>query len=408
MFKQAFLKLNQRFVARRAIPLTFIFLLVVFYDEFVYAVGYSVLPSLRADLGLSYVQIGLLLGLPGVVNTLIEPVLMLLGDTPLRKVLVLGGGMAMALAAFLVAGAQAFPLLLLAEILSFPASGAFVTLSQATLMDLHPGREGPMMARWSLSGSLANFVAPLAMAGGFALGLGWRWAYLCLGVWGGLLAWAVAKRPFPALMRSEQAQPGGTPGAAAVLGELLRGLWDALRNPSLLRWIVLLDLSNLLLDIFTGYAALYFTDVAGLGETQVALVLGLMMLGGLAADAIVIPLLEKFNGRLIVRLSAAVVIPLYVAFLLVPWPSAKIVLVLLVKLCTLGWYSVMEGESFAAVPGRSGTVKAIGSLSGLLVGALIGFLGWFAEQAGLQAMMWLLLAGPLALLLFVPRPVVES
>lgn len=401
MFKQTLLKLNQRFAVRGAIPLTFIFLLVVFYDEFVYAVGYSALPSIRADLGLTYAQIGLLLGLPGVINTFIEPALMLLGDTPLRKVLVLGGGVGMALTAFLIAGAQAFPVLLLAEIATFPSSGAFVTLSQATLIDLNPGREGPMMARWSLSGSLANLIAPLVMAGGFALGWGWRWAYLCLGVWGALLVWVVGRHPASRLVEK---LPQNVP---SMLRELLQGLWEALRNVKLLRWIVLLDLSDLLLDIFTGYAALYFADVAGLGETQVALVLSLMMLAGLASDLIVIPLLEKFNGRTIVHWSAAVVIPFYVAFLLVPWPVVKIVLVLLVKLCTLGWYSVMEGEAFAAAPGRSGTVKAIGSLSGLLVGALIGFLGWFAERFGLQPMMWLLLAGPLALLLFVPRPVVE-
>jgi FSR family fosmidomycin resistance protein-like MFS transporter len=404
MFKQTRLTLVRLFSLRGAIPLTFIFLLVVFYDEFVYAVGYSALPSIRADLGLTYAQVGLLLGLPGIINTFIEPVLMLLGDTPLRKVLILGGGVGMALTALLIAGAQALPLLLLAEILSFPSSGAFVTLSQATLMDLNPGREGPMMARWSLSGSLANLIAPLLVAGGFALGWGWRWAYLCLGVWGAVLVWVVGRRTFPPHPLADSHQ---TMGVFGVLRELLRGLWDTLRNVKLLRWIILLDLSDLLLDIFTGYAALYFADVAGLGEAQVALVLSLMMLASLASDVFIIPLLEKFNGRAIVRLSAVVVIPLYAAFLLVPWPSAKIVLVLLVKLCTLGWYSVMEGEAFAAAPGRSGTVKAIGSLSGLFVGALIGFLGWFAETAGLPTMMWLLLAGPLALALFVPRPVVE-
>jgi MFS transporter, FSR family, fosmidomycin resistance protein len=221
------------------------------------------------------------------------------------------------------------------------------------------------------------------------------------------LVWVVGRRKFSPLPQGEADRAKPDSGVRAVLRELLLGLWDALRNARLLRWIILLDLSDLLLDIFTGYAALYFADVAGLGDAQVALVLSLMMLAGLASDVIIIPLLERFNGRAIVRLSAAVVIPLYTALLLVPWPVVKIALVLLVKLCTLGWYSVMEGEAFAAAPGRSGTVKAIGSLSGLLVGALIGFLGWFAESAGLQAMMWLLLAGPLALVLFVPRPVVE-
>jgi Na+/melibiose symporter-like transporter len=242
------------------------------------------------------------------------------------------------------------------------------------------------------------------VAGGFALGWGWRWAYVCLGVWGAVLVWMVGRQRFPTHPQAENHKRLGVVG---VLRELLCGLWDTLCNAKLLRWIILLDLSDLLLDIFTGYAALYFADVAGLSDAQVALVLSLMMLSSLASDVIAIPLLEKFNGRAIVRLSAAVVIPLYVAFLLAPWPLVKIGLVLLVEFCTMGWYSVMEGEAFAAAPGRSGTVKAIGSLSGLFVGVLIGFLGWFAEAVSLPAMMWLLLAGPLALVLFVPRPVVE-
>jgi FSR family fosmidomycin resistance protein-like MFS transporter len=390
----------RRLIRRGAIPLTFILLFIEFYDEFVYAVGYSVRPALRGDLGLSYAQVGLLLGLPHLINTIIEPVLMLLGDTRLRKWLVLGGGAGMALSALLIAEAQAFPVVLLAEILSFPSSGAFVTLSQATLMDLNPGREPHSMARWSVSGSLANLIAPLLVAGGFALALGWRWAYGFVGIWGLVLTLIIWRRPFP---KQPELQPHQE---TAVFKGLIQGLWKAIRNTRLLRWMVLLEMSDLLLDIFTGYASLYFADVVGLSGAQTAVVLSLMMLAGLAADLALIPLLEKFNGRTIVRLSAAVVVPLYVAFLLVPWPLAKIGLVLALRLATLGWYPVMEGEAYASVPGRSGTVKAISSLSGLAAGALIWFLGWFAGQAGLQTAMWLLLAGPVCLLLFVP--VVES
>ncbi len=46
---------------------------------------------------------------------------------------------------------------------------------------------------------------------------------------------------------------------------------------------------------------------------------------------------------------------------------------------------------------------ALNSVMGLLGGALVWFVGWFAGQAGLPAAMWLLLAGPVALVLFVPR-----
>jgi hypothetical protein len=101
----------------------------------------------------------------------------------------------------------------------------------------------------------------------------------------------------------------------------------------------------------------------------------------------------------VVRLSALLVGVLYAAFLLAPWAAAQIVLVLLLKLLTLGWYSVLQGEAYAAAPGRSGTVMALNSLGGLIGGLFPWVIGVAAEQIGLRPAMWLLLLGPLSLLL---------
>ena len=49
-------------------------------------------PLIRHDLGLQYVQVGLLLSLPEIVSNVIEPVLGVLGDTSWRRRLILGGG----------------------------------------------------------------------------------------------------------------------------------------------------------------------------------------------------------------------------------------------------------------------------------------------------------------------------
>ena len=121
---------------RRAISLGLIFLFIEFFDELIYGVQTAALPQIRLDLDLSYAQIGLLLGLPNMISLFIEPVLMLLGDTKLRKRLVLGGGLAILISVLLTANASSFGMLLAAFILFYPASGAFVSLSQATLMDL--------------------------------------------------------------------------------------------------------------------------------------------------------------------------------------------------------------------------------------------------------------------------------
>jgi hypothetical protein len=49
-------------------------------------------------------------------------------------------------------------------------------------------------------------------------------------------------------------------------------------------------------------------------------------------------------------------------------------------------------------------MKAVQSLGGLAGGVMVGAIGWVAGLAGLQTAMWLLLFGPLCLMVFVPRP----
>ena len=385
-------------ILRGATTLTFLFMLIEFFDELNYGVGNAALPALRTDLGISYVQVGLLLGLPGIINTFIEPVLMLLGDTQYRKHIMLGGGLAIVLSLVVIASTRSFLLVLIGMVIGFPASGAFVSLSQATLIDLNPGREPQMMARWTVAGSLANLIGPLILAGGFALGFGWRWAYFGMALICLVLVGMTWLRQIPMPPREPVAQK-----SEQAVKNLLQGLWKAVSNPHLMRWMMLLQFSDLLLDVLTGYLALYFTDVIGFTVAQASLMVSVLMLAGLVSNIVLIPLLERYPGQNLVRLSAGVTGVLYAAWLLAPWLWAKIGLIILIKLVTLGWYEVLQGEAFATVPGRSGTVMAINSVIGVLGGGISGWGGWVAAHAGLPAAMWILLIGPIILVLFVPR-----
>jgi FSR family fosmidomycin resistance protein-like MFS transporter len=386
-----------------AVTLTTLFISIEFFDELYYGVEGVTLPALRANLGLSYAQVGLLLGLPGLVSALIEPAIMLLGDTRLRKSLILSGGCAVAAAAFLTGASASFTVLLAAFAIGYPASGAFVTLSQASLMDAHPGREQQMMARWSLAGSLANLAAPLLMAAGFWLGFGWRWVYFVLAALALLLTFQVRFQTFSRLA------PGGDPHLVRVRGfgqelrTLLRGAGVLARNRNYWRWTLLLQLSDLMLDILTTYLPLYLTDLAGLDNARTGLVIGLVMFATLAADAALIPLLERFPGRSVVRISAALTGLLYAVWLLLPWSPVKLVLLLALRLGTLGWYPVLQGEAYATAPGKSGSVLALGTITGVLGSGMAWLVGWVAGEAGLPTAMWLLLLGPVSLALFVPR-----
>jgi FSR family fosmidomycin resistance protein-like MFS transporter len=381
-------------VARHAASLSLLFLLIEFFDELTYAIDGAALPWIRAELGLTYAQIGLMLGLPGFMSTLIEPAILLLGDTNLRKRLVVSGGLVMALSLAIIAASHGFPALLLAFVMSYPASGAFVTLSQATLMDLNRGRETHMMARWTVAGSLGNLIGPFLLAIGFAVSLGWRWAYACLGAFGLALALRCLTRPFPSRLAANHNPPD--------LRKLLHDLWHTARNRKLLRWLGLLEMSDLMMDVFTSYLALYFSDVAGASPTQTSLILGASMVASLASDIAVIPLLERISDRTLIRISSGVTAVLFVGLLLSPWMAVKIILLLLVRLFTLGWYPILQGEAYASVPGKSGTVMAMNSIAGILGSIFISMIGLIANRLGLATAMWFLLLGPVSLLLFVP------
>jgi FSR family fosmidomycin resistance protein-like MFS transporter len=89
--------------------------------------------------------------------------------------------------------------------------------------------------------------------------------------------------------------------------------------------------------------------------------------------------------------------------LLIPGLLPKLLLLGLLGLFNAGWYSILQGQLYSAMPGQSGTVMAVGSLFGL-VGSLLPLgIGLTAERFGLNAAMWLLLAGPVALLVGIPR-----
>ncbi|HOS95239.1 MAG TPA: MFS transporter, partial [Armatimonadota bacterium] len=155
---------------RRLNGIVWVFLLVEFIDELTYGANEAAWPLIRRDLGLSYTQIGLLLSIPNLFGSLVEPALGVLGDTRWRRTIVLTGGVVFAVTLAGVAGAWCFPVMLAALLLHYPASGGFVNLAQAELMDVAPDRRDQNMARWTAAGSLGVVVGPLILGGACLIG----------------------------------------------------------------------------------------------------------------------------------------------------------------------------------------------------------------------------------------------
>jgi len=150
-------------------------------DELVDGAKGAALPLIRHDLGLSYGQVGLLASVPLIVGGLLElPLGVLTGAGRRRRLAILGGGVLFVLTLLAVALARSFAVLLAALIAFYPASGAFVSLSQAEVMDIWPDRQAQVMARWDLTGSAGAVAGPLLLTSVLASGGGWRAGYLAL------------------------------------------------------------------------------------------------------------------------------------------------------------------------------------------------------------------------------------
>jgi MFS transporter, FSR family, fosmidomycin resistance protein len=317
----------------------------------------------------------------------VEPVLGVVAVTWRRRALVLAGGATFALALAVAAGAPSFWVLLVAFSALYPASGAFVSLSQASLMDLEPERREHNMARWTFAGAVGAVAGPLLLAGFVWAGLGWRELFAVFALLTVVLVLLVRRAP------SE-----GADGERPHVRDALRVLF----RREVFRWLFLLELSDLLGDVLLGFLALYFVDEVGTSVGAAGLAVAVWTGAGLLGAAAMIPLLRRLDGLVYLRASAVVAGALFVAFLVVPGAGPKLALVAAIAVVNAGWYPVLQARLYGALGDASGLALTVGALFPLNAVLPLG-IAMLAEQLGLAVALWPLLAAPVALLLLVPR-----
>ena len=179
--------------------------------------------------------------------------------------------------------------------------------------------------------------------------------------------------------------------------------FKALRNWSIVRWLIVLEFSDLMLDVLYAFLPLYFGDVAGFTAIQAALSVAIWTGVGLLGDFLLIPLVERIQGLDYLRVSVVIELSLFPIFLLVSPAWLKLVIIGVMGLFNSGWYAILKAKLFEAMDGQSGAALTLDNVSGLF-GKLIPFgIGLAAQTFGLAAAMWLLLAGPIALLIGLPK-----
>jgi FSR family fosmidomycin resistance protein-like MFS transporter len=354
-------------------------LAVELIDEFVDGAKGAAFPLIRHDLGLSYGQIGLLASVPLLLGSFLElPVGVLAGHGRRQRLTVLAGGAAFVAALVAAAFARSFPWLLAAFVVFFVASGAFVTLTQSGLMAADPARQEQHMARWDLAGSTGAVAGPLLLIAVLAIGASWRTAYLVLAV-GSAVTWLAIVRYGGQLVAPPVAAGPGQPGAVSRPRQVVR----ALRRGGVVRCIVLLQAADLLLDVLTGFLALYLVDVVHASPQQAALGVAARLVAGLAGDALLVQVLEHADGTGVMRAGTAAAAVLYPAFLLVPGVWPKLAVMAALSIATAPLYPLLQARLYGLLPGQSGTVVTLSSAAALAGGAGPLAVGFLAERFGL-------------------------
>jgi FSR family fosmidomycin resistance protein-like MFS transporter len=375
-----------------------IYLLIEFLDELVFGVGETAWPLFRNDLHLTYTQIGLLLSLPGIIAAFIEPFIGILGDVWRRRVLILTGGILFTLSLFMTSVSYSFLLLLASFILFFPASGAFVSLSQANLMDMDPTRHEQNMARWTFAGSLGVLSGPLLLGLFVYFGLGWRGTYAALASFSTLcLLTALRYLPHDAVSASS------FPSLRVVFNGF-RAAFTSLKRVEVWRWVLLLEFADLMMDVLFSYLALYFVDVAHATEAQAGIAVTVWLALGLITDLLFIPFIDRQKDSIrFMRTTAFMELLAFAVFLLTPGFIPKLIVVIAVNLFNTGWYPILQGRLYSSLPGQSASIMAIGSVTAPFAKIFPFLIGFLADRFGLQTAMWLLILGPIALLIGLPR-----
>jgi FSR family fosmidomycin resistance protein-like MFS transporter len=208
-----------------------------------------------------------------------------------------------------------------------------------------------------------------------------------------------------ALLRGRP-QPDGR-AAAAEAEEAEQRPWTArfaeigaaLRDWGTLRWLLLIEVADLLVDVFTGFLALYLVDVAHLTPAVAALAIAIRLGAALAGDAALIVILERVSDLTVLRVSAAAAALLYPAFLLVPGVAPKLAVLALLSAATAPWYPVLQARLYGSLPGRSSVAVTLSSAAGLAGGLGPLAVGLVAQSFGLSWALAGLVLVPVAVLL---------
>jgi predicted MFS family arabinose efflux permease len=349
--------------------------------------------SIRADLGLSYAQAGLLLALlpaGGVLGT----VLMAAADFVSRRLLGAGGAFVFALCLLVFATTSSFVALAVASFLWGAASDAFVHSTQLALAELAGDELDATLARTNLLGSIGELLGPVALAIAAGVGVGWRPVFAV----GGVLMLAYAA------WLSTQPVPPPRPDCSTPWS-VVRGV---ARDVRVLRFAAIWALISVLEAPFFGFLIANLEETRHVSTATATALLVSVVAGGMATYAALAALRRPLPERR--RVVAGSLGLLVTTMVMVSSPSIVMVAVAGVGFgasTALIWVT-LQAATYRLRPGQVGTTQAV--ISGLSTVGIVfpPLIGVAVDGLGVAAGIWLFVIAPVGILLLALTTRVEE
>jgi predicted MFS family arabinose efflux permease len=346
-------------------------LLVGLAEETVAFLPYGAVESVREDVGLTYVEVGVLLALYPGIGLLTTP-LGVVADHVSRRLMAAVGGVGYGVGVCLFATAGGFWVLFTAVVIMGVAGDAMVRAVEVALVEVAGDNVEPALARSNLLAAVGDLIGPLLLFAALGSGLGWRAAFWAAGVLMIAYGLLLASQPLPSpAERGEDHQP-----------------WRAMLEVAKDRRVIVAGLLVAIIvafdDTFVGFAVAFLTTDRHLTPAVATLAAGAGMAGGVLAAAWA----SRTNRRRVgLRPCAVMLLTGVLLLLLVPNVVAAAVATAAVGAAmNLAWI-VLQARYMTLRPGQSGTTSAVAeavSQVGILTPMVIGVI---ADRATLTVAM---------------------
>jgi fucose permease len=350
-----------------------------FMDELLSGLPTVLMPTIRARLGLSYLQVSLLGQALNYVAVIVEPIAGLLIDIWRRPWLMAGGAAVIGLATAVMGAAPTFAILLLGFALYGIGSGPLAHTADVVMVEAYPEAPSRIYARSTLIDTLGALLAPLLVTITIWLDLPWRWLMIGLGLSGLIYAVIILRTRFPRPLNGDEEEEEQT-----IRQAMVKNLKTVLSDRSARLWLLFLFVHELSEAPFQ-FTTIWLNEQVGMSQALIGIYVVLEMAVGIISLIYLDRWLARSSQRRILQIASLGVIILYPAWLFLPGVWTRFALALPLNFLMAVFWPIGKSQSLASIPGKGGAITAIHSLTSLVPMAL--FFGLLAEAITLTGAM---------------------